>query len=404
MDLLQSLPLQILAFILVLSTVVTIHEFGHFLAARMCGVKVDRFSIGFGAPIIAHTDKHGVQWRIGWLPLGGYVRFAGDESAASVPDHEDLAYLKQEVTREEGEAALERYFHFKPVWQRAFVVAAGPLANFILSSVLFAAILMWAGQLVAPVRVSSVMADTPAAAAGFRPGDVVLSANGERLENFEELQRMVMLRANLPMTFVVERGGRELVINATPAKSRVQDRLGVYNEVGTLGLESRLRRGEVRVERPGPIEALGGGIAQTGEVIGLTVTYIGRMVRGEVATDQIGGILRIGHTVGGVTKQAADDGRTAPEKVESVAFALVQLTAFISVSIGFMNLLPIPVLDGGHLLFYAYEAIARRPLAARIQAVGYRLGLAMLAGLMLFATWNDVQNLRVLQFLGGLVT
>jgi regulator of sigma E protease len=404
MDLLQSLPLQIFAFVIVLSTVVTIHELGHFLAAKACRVKVDRFSIGFGAPILARTDRHGVEWRIGWLPLGGYVRFAGDESAASVPDHEDLAYLRQEVTKAEGEQALNRYFHFKPVWQRAFVVAAGPLANFVLSSLLFAIILMWAGQVVAPIRIDGVVPGSPAAAAGFQAGDVVVSANDERLRNFNDLERTIMLRAELPTTFVVERDGRELVINATPEKKRIQDRLGVYNEVGSLGVMSTLRREEVRIERPGPVEALGGGVAQTGEVIGVTVTYLGRMLRGEVSTDQLGGILRIGHTVGGVTKQAADQGRTAPEKTEQVLFALLQLTAFISVSIGFMNLLPIPVLDGGHLLFYAYEAVARRPLAARIQAVGYRLGLAMLAGFMLFATWNDVQNLRVFQFLGGLVT
>lgn len=389
--------------LLVLTVVVTVHEFGHFLAARACGVKVDRFSIGFGKALLSRTDKRGVEWRLGWIPLGGYVRFAGDESAASVPDHEDLKRLRAEVAASQGEAAVRSYFHFKPVWQRSIVVAAGPFANFVLSTVLFAGVFLWLGQAVAPVQVLSTVADSPAARAGILPGDRVLEADGKPLKNFEDLKQHVALRAGVPITLLLQRGVREVVVNVTPDAVREEDALGVYNRIGAIGVRPDPRVDYQRV-RLGPMEALGAGAGQTWEVLATTTGYLVRLVQGKVPADQLGGVLRIGHTAGGYTKLAVEGDRSFEQKLRSVVFTLVQLTAFISVSIGFMNLLPVPVLDGGHLLFYAYEAVARRPLAARVQEAGYRLGLAMLVGLMLFATWNDVQTLGVFQFLGGLVT
>lgn len=401
---LQAALSYIVPFLVVLTVVVTIHELGHFLAARACGVKVDRFSIGFGPALLRHTDRSGVDWRVGALPLGGYVRFAGDASAASVPDREDLENLRAQVTAKEGEAALRQYFHFKPVWQRAIVVAAGPFANFLLSTALFAVLLMWVGQTVSPMRVDGVAPGSPAARAGFQANDVITETDGRPVRSFENFRQYVAVRGGATITFTVRRGERTILLNATPERQRIKDELGVPGETGVLGVIHQRRRGDVTREKLGLIEALAGGAGQTWNVLETTVVYLGRMVTGQIGADQIGGPLRIGHTAGGVANLAADSGRDFSEKALAVTVSMIGLTAVLSVSIGFMNLLPVPVLDGGHLLFYAYEAVVRRPLAAQVQEAGYRLGLALLLGLMLFATWNDFQNLRVFQFLGGLVS
>jgi regulator of sigma E protease len=404
LDVLQTAAAYLLPFLIVLTVVVTVHELGHFLAARACGVKVDRFSIGFGKAILKFKDKHGVDWRLGWLPLGGYVRFAGDESSASVPDHEDLKHLRAEVLAREGPEALKGYFHFKPVWQRAIVVAAGPFANFVLSTALFAVLLMWIGQTLSPMRVDQIAPGSAAERAGFQVGDVVTAVDGRKVDSFESFKQYVAVRGGAEITFTLKRGDRTVVLNGTPDKKIVTDELGVPAEMGVLGLVNQRRAEDVTRQRLGPVQALIGGAERTWDVLETTVVYLGRMIRGEVSSDQIGGPLRIGHTAGGVAQMAADSGVTLNEKALAILVSLMGLTAVLSVGIGFMNLLPVPVLDGGHLLFYAYEAVARRPVAARVQEAGYRLGLALLLGLMLFATWNDFQNLRVFQLLGGLVS
>jgi regulator of sigma E protease len=403
-DFVQTALSYIIPAFLVLTLVVTVHEFGHFLAARLCGVKVDRFSIGFGRALLSRTDKRGVEWRFGWIPLGGYVRFAGDESSASVPDHEDLKLLREDVVAREGQGALSQYFHFKPVWQRAIVVAAGPAANFLLAILLFAILAMWVGRVIEPAHVATVIPESPAARAGFQPNDVIVEVNGRTLKNFGELQQHVALNADLPVTFLVRRGDRDVVLNATPEPKRVKDQLGVYNRIGTLGITHDERRAERRRVRAGPVEAVGIGVGETWNVLSTTVRYLGRVVTGQVKPDQLGGPLRIGHTAGGLTKLSTAGATTPGEWLFGATVGLLTLSALLSVSIGFMNLLPVPVLDGGHLVFYAYEAVARRPVAAKVQDAGYRLGLALLLGLMLFATWNDFQNLRVFQLLGGLVS
>lgn len=206
----------VVPFVLVLGLVVTIHELGHFLAAKMFGVAIDRFSIGFGKAIAAWTDRSGVEWRVGWIPLGGYVRFTGDENASSVPDFEDLDTMRQTIERREGHEAVSRYFHFKPLWQRAIVVAAGPIANFVLAVALFASLLLAFGQYVLPAKIASVQPGSPAEQAGFRAGDLILEADGRRIRSFDEVAEVVQVRANVPTAFVVERAGREVEINATP--------------------------------------------------------------------------------------------------------------------------------------------------------------------------------------------
>jgi regulator of sigma E protease len=391
----------IIPFALVLGLVVTIHELGHFLAAKSFGVAIDRFSIGFGKSIAAWTDKSGVEWRIGWIPLGGYVRFTGDENASSVPDGEDLEAMRRQIERREGGEAVARYFHFKPLWQRAIVVAAGPFANFVLAVALFASLLMAFGQYVLPPKIEAVAAGSPAERAGFRAGDLIVEADGRRIKGFDQVAEVVQVRANVPIEFVVERAGREVAITATPEWVERTDQIAGKRRQGQLGITPAQSAKDFVHVRYNPLQALQGGVERTWRTLETTVYYLGRMVTGQVSPDQLSGPLGIARISGKVAQAGAEGAPDLGSMVLGGGVNLLQLAAFVSVSIGFMNLLPIPVLDGGHLLFYAYEAVARRPLAARVQAAGYRVGLALLLGLMLFATWNDLQQLRVFKLLGG---
>ena len=399
---LENLLIYVVPFLFVLGLVVTIHELGHFLAAKACGVAVDQFSIGFGRPLLRWRDRSGVNWQVAWIPLGGYVRFSGDETAASVPDHEDLMALRRHVLLEEGPEALRRYFHFKPVWQRAIVVVAGPLANFVLSTVLFAILLMAVGESLVPARVDRLVAGGAAAQAGFQIGDVITSIDGKPIEDgFGQLQEYVGLRAGVPIRFTVTRGGQTQTLTAIPALQEMTNPIG-KQKVGVLGIEGIQKPGYVTHRRYDPLHAIIGGADRTWKTLKTTVFVVGRLIHGQVPADQLSGPLGIAQTSGAIAHVGAEGAPNAWLAFVGGLIALLGLAAVLSVSIGFMNLLPVPVLDGGHLLFYAYEAVARRPLGGRIQAAGYRVGLALLLGLMLFATWNDLQRLRVFQILGGL--
>lgn len=402
MQMFNSFLLTVVCFVLVLGVVVTVHELGHFLAAKWLGTKIDRFSIGFGRALASWRDKAGVEWRIGWLPLGGYVRFAGDDNAASIPDENDLAEMRRELVGKEGEGALSEYFHFKPLWQRAIIVAAGPFANFALAIAIFATLLMSFGEVVLPFRVAQVTPNSAAAAAGFRAGDLIVEANGREVRRFDEVQQLVRVRAEVPTRFVVERGGQRVELIATPRWEMQEDPVAGEQRVGVLGLSPAQRYEDFTRVRYGPVEALAGGVKRTWNVLETSVYYLGRMVTGQVGTDQLRGPLGIASVTGKVAQIGAEGAPSVGLMLLGAGYNLLQLVALISVSIGFMNLLPVPVLDGGHLLFYAYEAVARRPLAAKVQAAGYRVGLALVLGLMLFATWNDLQRLRVFNLFGGL--
>jgi regulator of sigma E protease len=399
---LGAVLLYVLPFVVVIGAVVTIHELGHFLAARALGTAVERFSIGFGRPIFHRTDKAGVEWRVGWLPIGGYVKFAGDENAASVPDQEGLAELRRGIIAREGPQAIGRYFHFKPLWQRAIIVAAGPIANFLLAIVIFATVLMTLGEPVAPARVDGVRAGSPAERAGLHAGDVVVRADGKRIDSFGDLQMIVLLHSGTPMEIVVRRQGREVRLTATPERGPVVDQLGHVQHLGTLGVEYERRPSDVQIRRYTPVEAVGAGVARTWERISTTVEYVGRLVTGRETAEQLSGPLGMAQLSGDIAKKTAEVSPNLPTLLANWAITMLELVANISVGIGFLNLLPVPVLDGGHLLFYAVEAVARRPLAAKVQAAGYRVGLALVLGLMLFATWNDLQRLNVFKFFGAL--
>ena len=402
MEMIQGFLIAAVAFLLVLGIVVTVHELGHFLAAKAFGTKIDRFSIGFGQAIASWRDKSGVDWRIGWLPIGGYVRFAGDDNAASIPDAEDLATMRRDLIDQGRGAEIDRYFHFKPVYQRAIIAAAGPAANFLLAIAIFAVFLSTLGEWVVPARIAQVEAGSPAAAAGLRPGDLILKADGRRVVRFDDVAEVVSVRANVPITFVVDRGGREVVLTATPRWQLRNDPVGGPQRIGVLGIRPEQSSDDFVNVRYNPIEAVKRGAQRTWHTLETTVFYLGRMITGQVSADQLRGPLGIATVTKNVATLGNDSSDGFLENLGRSALNLAQLVAVLSVSIGFMNLLPVPVLDGGHLLFYAYEAVFRRPLAAKVQAAGYRVGLALVLGLMLFATWNDLQRLHVFKLIGGL--
>jgi regulator of sigma E protease len=401
---LQQIVVYTLPFLLVLMVVITVHELGHFTVAKWCGVAIERFSIGFGRAIVQWTDKSGVEWRIGWIPLGGYVKFAGDANAASTaPTGEDLAAARLEIIAREGVGAELKYFHFKPLWQRTLVVLAGPGANFLLSIALFAILLGVFGESAHTPRIGAVQPNSPASRAGFQAGDIVTAADGRRINDFSDLQTFTALRADEPIRFAVRRGTADIQLTATPERRVLSNHVtGASAKLGFLGVAASNAPVDTFHRHYNPLQALGGGAARAYQQIETTVFYISRIFRGQESGDQMKSFLGIAKASGDFAHEGAYGAPNLGAKVLGVTIALTTLIAALSVNIGFANLLPVPVLDGGHLLFYAYEAAARRPLGAKVQAAGYRVGLALLLGLMLFATWNDLQQLRVFKILGGL--
>jgi len=364
----------IIPFLFVLTLVIFFHELGHFLVARWTGVKVLAFSLGFGPEIVGFNDRRGTRWRLAAIPLGGYVRFAGDENAASAPDVDAL----ERMTPDERRGS----FFFAPLPARAAIVAAGPIANFLLAIVIFAAVFMTVGRPATDALVDQVEPGSAAAEAGVVAGDLVTAIDGQKIRSFSDMQRIVSVNAERPLKLTIERGASELSLTATPRQRELTDNFGNKQRVGVLGVTRSTTPGNVRYETFGPIEAVAEGAKETWFVVEHTGRYLGRMVIGRESTDQIGGPIRIAKTSGDVA---------------TLGFvALINLAAILSVSIGLLNLLPIPMLDGGHLLFYAVEALRGRPLGARAQEMGMRVGLAFVLMLMIFATWNDIVHLSSL--------
>lgn len=362
----------LLPFLFVLTVVVFIHELGHFLVARWCGVNVKAFSIGFGPEIASFVDRYGTRWRIAWIPLGGYVKFMDDENAASAGPSARL----EQMTPEERAGA----FHAKPLWQRAAIVAAGPIANFLLAIVIFALMFSLLGVRSTAPRVDEVVPDSPAAVAGFMPGDVILEIEGDPVESFNDVLRTVSTSPGRELTFKVDRGGAIVTLRVTPERQEIQDSLGGTIARGVIGIRRVTSPDSMELRKAGPFEALWLGVRETKFIITSTLSYIGDVIIGRQSADQLGGPIRIAEVSGQVAK-------IGPE-------ALLNLIAVISVSIGLINLFPIPLLDGGHLLFYAIEALRRKPLSEKTQEIGFRIGLAVVLMLMVFATWNDIPIVR----------
>ncbi|MEF2550192.1 RIP metalloprotease RseP [Aurantimonas sp. A2-1-M11] len=363
--------IYIVPFLFVLTIIVFFHELGHFLVGRWCGIKALVFSVGFGPELIGFTDRRGTRWKLAAVPLGGYVKFLGDENAASVPDRAAV----DAMSADERSGA----FPAKSVGRRAATVAAGPIANFILAIVIFAGVAYVEGRVVGDPVVAEVRADSPAAAAGFQAGDKVLSADGETIRYFSDLQRYVSSRADTPILMTVERNGAPVELTVTPRNEVQTDGFGNEFTVPVVGLVANNDGSSFRVESLSPLGALSYGVSQTWFVTTRTVDFMGEVITGRQSADQIGGPIRIAQ----VSSQVSTIGLGA----------LLNLAALLSVSIGLLNLLPIPMLDGGHLLFYAFEAIRGRPLSEQVQEIGFRIGLALVMLLMVFAFWNDISGL-----------
>jgi regulator of sigma E protease len=366
-----SLLGYLIPFLIVLTVVVFIHELGHFLVGRWCGVGVNAFSIGFGPELVGFTDRHGTRWKLSAIPLGGYVKFAGDVNGASVPDAASLSQMSP------AERAVS--FHHKTVLQRALVVAAGPIANFLLAIAIFAGITYVNGRQILAPRVDVVQAGSAAERAGFKPGDLVLSINGRSISSFTDMQRIVSASADDELSIAIDRDGRELTLTAVPDLKETETPFG-KQRIGLLGLQASRGPDDLKLVKYGLLDSIRLGAMETWYVIERTFTYIGRLVVGRESADQLSGPIRIAQVSG----QVATLGGTA---------GLISLVAVLSVSIGLINLFPIPLLDGGHLLFYGIEALRGRPLSDRAQEIGFRIGLAIVVMLMLFATWNDIVHL-----------
>lgn len=399
-----GLIFAIVPFLFVLTLVVTIHELGHFLTARSLGIAVDRFSIGFGRGIASWKDRSGVEWRIGWIPLGGYVRFRGDGDASStVPDGDDLADLRSQIVSLEGEEAVKRYFHFRPIWQRALVVIGGPAANFVLAIVLFAGIFMAFGAEVVTPRLGSVEPGGVAARAGLLPGDLVTAVDGRPAEDFTELAQAVMLSAGTPLRLSVDRGAAHLAVTVTPDRQPTKEPLtGRVTQMGKIGIGSSRNPADYKRRHFSPLQAASAGVKKTGSIVETTVHYIGRVFTGRESGDQLSGPVRMAQMSGALARASTEGPAPLAFKAMATVVNLLSLAAVLSVGLGFMNLMPVPVLDGGHLVFYAVEAATRRPLDARIQAASYRVGLVLLLGLMLAVTFNDLRQLALFKMIGGL--
>lgn len=377
-------------FVLVLSVLVFVHEWGHYWAARRCKVHVEAFSIGFGREIWGWTDRNGTRWRVSLIPLGGYVRLHGQGGPEENFHAEGKAEGAEEPPTPAPSAPLAtpyragESFAEKSVGQRAFIVAAGPLANFVLAAVLFAGLFMTVGQSVTPPLITAVQPGSAAERAGFQPNDRLVKLDDHSIARFEDLQRVVRIRPQQPMVAQVERGGQIISLNVTPDRRVIEDRFGGSHQIGVLGVSGGMNE----IRRHDPFTATWRGMVETVRLSEATLTAVWQMIAGTRAADEIGGPLRIAQLSGRV----ASDG-------------LVQLIGFIallSINLALINLFPVPILDGGHLLFYAFEALFGRPLSPRAQEYGFRLGLMLIVVLFVFATWNDLKSLRVVEWVAHL--
>ena len=366
-----SLFLTLLSFLVVLTVVVFIHELGHFWVGRRCGVGVTAFSVGFGPELFGWTDRHGTRWKISAIPLGGYVKFVGDLNAASVPNADQL----EEMSPEERAVSFPQ----QNVAKRAAIVAAGPIANFNLAIAIFAGFNYFSGRQVLEPRIEAVQAGSAAERAGFQPKDLILSIDGKRIETFADMQLLVSSSAGESLAFTVERGGQTVALNAVPNFVERTTPFG-KQRIGLLGVEASKDPAAIKRISYSPWGALKAGAVETWNLVDRTLNFLRRLVMGWESADQLSGPIGIARASG----TAFDVGGV---------YSLVSLIGFMSVSIGLINLFPIPLLDGGHLLFYAIEAIRGRPLSEKAQEIGFRIGFAIVGMLMLFATWNDLVHL-----------
>lgn len=366
-DFIYWLLSYVIPFLAVLTVIVFVHEMGHYLVARWNGVAIQTFSVGFGRELFGWNDTHGTRWRISAVPLGGYVRFVGDMNAASTPDDEAIANASPELA--------PRLFANKNVWQRIAVVAAGPIANVILTFLILYALLLGYGRYTIPPVVGAVVAGSVAEAAGIEAGDVIVSVDGYAVRGFEDFQRLVATSPERPVSVLLERHGGTETIILTPEATEVQDRFGNSQRIGRIGVSRDVAETDVTLYRPGPVEAVGMTFEEIRFIIQRTAAFLGDFFVGRGDIEQLGGPVKVAKVSGEVATLGI--------------IALINLTALLSLNIGIFNLLPVPMLDGGHLMYYLVEAVRGRPLSMKVQEIGFRFGFALVLALMVFTLFND---------------
>jgi regulator of sigma E protease len=366
----------ILSFVLVIGPLIFVHELGHYLVGRACGVKAETFSIGFGRELFGWTDRRGTRWKVSLLPLGGYVKFAGDMNAAGQPSDEWLMLPAEERART---------FQAKPVWQRFLIVLAGPATNFLIAIAIITAFVMAGGKVVTPPVVGHVEPGSAAAAAGLRPLDRIVAIDGRRIDDFSQVRSRLMLRGEEVVRVDFLRGGKTMTI--MPRLKNVVDRDKFRNEFrhSVLGVLPA----EEKVVAVSPLGAVRTAVSETAEVVGLTSKAVAQIITGARPVKDLSGPL--------------STARYSGEQTSLGFLPYLGFLAFVSINLGFINLLPIPMLDGGHLLFYAIEAVRRRPLQPQAQEWAFRTGLAALLALMIFVTLNDLASFGLWSKLGGLI-
>lgn len=368
--------MTIVSFLLVIGPLIFIHELGHYFVGRWCGVKAEAFSIGFGREIAGWTDRRGTRWKVGWLPLGGYVKFKGDMNPASTPSDEWLMLPPEERAET---------FQAKSVWQRFLIVAAGPITNFLFAILVYVAVFASFGEPRTPPVVAGVEQGSAADSAGFAPGDTIVSINGVRVSRFEDIATFVRIRPGERLSFEIVRSGEPLQVQATPRENVERDEFGNEARLGRLGIAPA-----AQVIVPlAPGEVVGAALQQTSDTVKMMVVTLGQVITGTRSVKEMGGPLKIAQISGQQATLGWID--------------FVWFMSLISINLGFINLLPIPLLDGGHLAFYAIEAVRRKPLKPEAQEWAFRTGLAALLALMIFVTLNDLASFGVWAKLGGLI-
>ncbi len=362
---LSSFLSMIVPFLFVLTLIVFVHEMGHYLVARWCGVRVEVFSVGFGRELVGFNDRNGTRWRLSLIPLGGYVKFFGDMNEASMPDPEVA-----QMSAADRAVALP----FQPVWKRAAIVAAGPIANFLLAILIFAGTFMVYGQRIMPPLVAAVVEGGAAAKAGLQAGDLIVSIEGRPVESFADIPRTVALRAGDPLVFEVERKGQILSFTVVPQAVEVASAAG-KQRIGRIGMQGIADPKQLVLRTYGPVEAVALAGKETWRIIGDNMRFVTRAFEGKADLSQLSGPVGIAKVAG--------------EAASISLISLVMLAGALSVSIGLVNLFPIPVLDGGHLVLLAFEAVMGRPLNATAQEWAFRAGFVLLFGLMIFSVVND---------------
>jgi regulator of sigma E protease len=367
----------IIPFLIVLTVLVFVHELGHYLVARRNGVRVEVFSIGFGPELFGWNDRTGTRWKFSAIPFGGYVKMFGDADPASMPGDQ-----LRTMTPEEREVS----FHHKRLAQRAAVVAAGPIANFIFAIVALAVIFVFKGQPFTPPEVAQVQPNSAAAAGGIQPGDVIVAIDGRTIARFETVIESVQLNTGTAMDIVVKRGDQTVQLQVTPQIISETDRFGFSHRMPRLGIIGD----KVDYVQRNPAGALWYGAEETWNLTRVTLKAVGQMITGRRSSEELSGPV-------GIIRKSG-------EVAQGGFFPMLWFAAVLSVNLGLINLFPIPVLDGGHLLFYAAEAIRGKPLGQRAQEYGFRLGLALVLTLMVFATWNDLVQVGLVDLIKRLVT